>query len=68
MDSWTSKGNKAIHRKMESKYLVKIIIIIIIIIINVGLCRDNGTQRGFSSLGPVEFLPPHLDCVFCRVL
>ena len=32
------------------------------------LYRDNGIQSGFSSLGPVEFLPPHLDCVFCRVL
>ena len=35
---------------------------------NVGPCRDNGTQSGFSSRGPVEFLPPHLDCVFCRML
>lgn len=35
---------------------------------NVGSCRDSGTQSGFSSLDPVEFLPPHLDCIFCRVL
>lgn len=53
-------GKNVIHRKMESKYLVKKKK-------NVGSCRDSGTQSGFSSLDPVEFPPPHLDCIFCRV-